>query len=217
MRWRRVVLFAAIVFVHLLVVRFFPTGPARRDTVEEISFATLMIPESTRQDTAQAKQQMQTAVAALRRHTASARAASHAEPSHPNLNPVPANEIQPGASPSASPSIDWAMQAQIVAGSSVRQGTEALPGVGSLLRRSGAVSSSSGSEAAQFRWDHAQTHRLESSALGLNVNLDDRCSVLISLYWMAITGDCKVGEQPPHADLFARIKRVPEATVPASR
>ncbi|HEV2700268.1 MAG TPA: hypothetical protein VGV09_01460, partial [Steroidobacteraceae bacterium] len=51
----------------------------------------------------------------------------------------------------------------------------------------------------------AQTHRVETSPLGMLVKLNDRCSVLISVYFMEVKGGCKLGELSVHGDLFTHM------------
>jgi type IV secretory pathway VirB10-like protein len=45
MRWRRAALFIAIVAAHVLVIWLFPSDRTRRDEPEEVSFATIFLPE----------------------------------------------------------------------------------------------------------------------------------------------------------------------------
>ena len=197
MRWQRVALFAAIVVAHVLVVVFFPAEPPPHDNPEQaISFATLMVPESTAQRRSRPAQQSHAPMSSTRR----------AERRHTNQDAAAAT-LQPDTPPKPRLSIDWAKEAQNAADIRVRQDVESARQAAALsLWRSRVMPSPNVPAAPQFRWDYARTHRIESSALGLNINLNDRCSLLISVYLMAIMGGCKIGELPVHGDLFMHMK-----------
>jgi hypothetical protein len=218
MRWQRVILFAAIVVAHVLAVLFFPAGSVPHDSPEpELSFATLMAPEPTERKTSESEQQRQAAGTTLRRPAEMMRATREAETFHTNQD-VAFKDIQPDAAPNVAPSIDWAREAQIAADYRVKQDVETARRAAAFSRwRSQVTPSSDVPKAAQFRWNYARTHRLESSALGLNINLNDRCSLLISLYMMAIIGGCKIGELPVHGYLFLHMNDDPESSTQADR
>jgi hypothetical protein len=217
MRWQRVVLFAAIVVAHVLAVLFFPAGPVPHDTPEqELSFATLMVPEPIEQKTSQPEQQRQAAAAASRRPGETLRATRSAETIHLNQDAAASNDVQPDVAPNPAPPIDWAKEAQIVADDRVRQDIVSSRQAAALSKwRSHVMPSPRVPGAYKFRWDYAATHRLESSALGLTVNLNDRCSLLISVFMMAIMAGCKIGEIPVHGDLFMHMKDDPESSAKA--
>lgn len=219
MRWQRVVLFAAIVVAHVLVVLFFPAGYAPHDTTElEISFATLLVPEPTEQQTSRSKWQNQGAATPSRRPAETMRARRSAAIKYPDQDAVASNDVQPDATSNSGPSIDWAKEAQISVDNYVRKNAEISRQAATLSRwRAHLMPSPYVPKVSQFRWDYARTHRFQSSALGLSVNLNDRCSLLISLYMMAIMGGCKVGELPVHGDLFMHVKDDPESSAPDGR
>jgi hypothetical protein len=217
MRWRRVVLFATVVVAHVLAVLFFPAGSVPHDTPEQdLSFTTVLVPEPMEQQTSRPEQQRQAAAAASRRPGETLRATRSAETINANQNAAASNELQPDAAPNPAPQIDWAIEAQIVADDRVRQDIESSrQGVALSQRRSHVMPSPGVPGANTFRWDYAVTHRLESSALGLTVNLSDRCSLLVSIYMMAIMGGCKIGEIPVHGDLFVHMNDDPESSAQA--
>ncbi|MEJ0007718.1 MAG: hypothetical protein WDM77_15465 [Steroidobacteraceae bacterium] len=217
MRWQRVVLFAAIVVAHVLAMRFFAAAFVPHDTPEqEISFATLMVPEPIAQQTSRPKQPRQAKAAISRRPNETLRVTRSAETSHANQDAAASSDVQPDAVPNLAPSIDWAKEARIAADDRARQDIERSRQAAALSEwQSHAMPSPGVPGANKFRWDYAETHRLESSALGLTVNLNDRCSLLISLYMMAIMGGCKIGELPVHGDLFMHMKDDPESSAPA--
>jgi hypothetical protein len=212
MRWQRVVVFAAIVVAHVLAVLVFPAGSISHESPEqEISFATLMVPEPLDRKTSKPNQQGRAAAFTSRRLAETMRAPRSARTNHADRDVVASREFQPDAASSPAPSIDWAKEAQIAADNRVTQDAEISRQVSALSKwRSQVMPAPKVPERPQFRWDYARTHRLESSALGLNINLNDRCSLLISLYMMAIIGGCKIGEMPAHGDLFTHLKDDPE-------
>src|ERR1700761_7378074 len=62
MRWQRMALFAAIVIAHVLVVLFFPVEPAPHESSDQdISFATLEVPELPKQITLRSTNQSEAA------------------------------------------------------------------------------------------------------------------------------------------------------------
>ena len=207
MRWQRVVLFAAIVAAHVLVVMFFPVGSAPEDASEEqISFATLLMPVTREQQTSRLTQQGP-AAGSSRRRARSMRATRSGGTNQTIQDAVVSNNSQSDSTPASAPSINWASEAQIAADNQLRQDGETSRQAAALSQwRSRVMPPSKVPEARHFRWDYARTHRLESSPLGLNINLNDRCSVLISIYLMAIIGGCKLGEIPVHGDLFTHMR-----------
>ncbi len=218
MRWQRVVLFAAIVVAHVLAVRFFPAASEPHETPEQqISFATLMVPEPIAQQTSRLKQSRQATADASRPNEAS-QATRSVEKSHASQDAAASNDVQPDAVPNHAPSIDWANEARIAADDRVRQDIESSRQAAALSEwQSRVMPSPRVPGANKFRWDYAATHRLESSALGLTVNLNDRCSLLISIYLMAVMGGCKIGEMPVHGDLFMHMKDDPESSAPTGQ
>ncbi len=219
MRWQRVVLFAAIVVAHVLAVRFFPAGLAPHDAPEQqISFATLMVPEPIEPQSSRPKQQRAAAATSTRRPAPPMRAAGSTETQHANQDAVAADDVQADEAAHSAASIDWAREAQIAADNRVRLDAETARKAGVLSQwRSRVMPSPNVPAGSKFRWDYARTHRLESTALGLTINLSDRCSLLISLYMMAIMGGCKIGELPVHGDLFLHMKDDPDSSAPAGR
>jgi hypothetical protein len=198
MRWRRALLFAAIVIAHVLVVRFFPADRASsRDAPEQdISFATLS-------------------------STAPTERTSQPKPA-PRASRVPKpfkgsrslSEILPDLLPDTAPPspVDWAMEAEIAAADSLKWDEEAARQGAALSKwQLRVIPSPKAPAASGFSWDHSRTHRLESSAQGLVVNVNDRCSILISLSLMAVLGGCKIGPLPVHGDLFMHMRDAPEA------
>jgi hypothetical protein len=197
MRWRRGLLFTAIVIAHFLVVRFFPADRATsRDAPEpEISFATLS-------------------------STAPTERASQAIPVHKTIRAQKfikgsgnLSNVKPEQAPDTAPSpVDWAKEAEIAATDSLKLAAEASRQAAALSQwQLHAIPSPKAPAASGFSWDHSRTHRLESSAQGLVVNLNDRCSILISLSLMAVLGGCKIGPLPVHGDLFMHMRDAPEA------
>jgi hypothetical protein len=208
MRWRRAALFAAIVVAHVLAVLFFPAGSVTHDLPEqEISFATLMLPESMEERSSPAIQHRSADAITARRPAGRVRPARRAQTSHMHLDAGRAHDVQPDAVANPARSIDWAREAQIAVDDRVRQDAETAYLAAALSRwHTHVMPAPRAPKESQFRWDYARTHRLESSALGLKVNLNDRCSLLISLYMMAIMGGCKIGELPVHGDLFMHMR-----------
>lgn len=175
-----------------------------------------MVPEPTAQLTPRRAQQSQAATTSTR--GAKTMPVTRSAQAHHMNQDAAASTLQPKAAPKSVASINWAKEAQIAADNSVRQDAETSRQAVALSRwRSRVMPSPSVPEAPQFRWDYARTHRLESSALGLNINLNDRCSLLISLYMMAIMGGCKIGELPAHGDLFMQMRHSPDSSAPADR
>jgi hypothetical protein len=219
MRWQRVVLFAAIVVAHVLAVLFFPAGLVPHDTPEQpITFATLLVPQPIEPQTSRPKQQRQAAATTSKRPAATMRATRSAETNQTNQDAVAFNDVQSDAASNTGPPIDWAKEAQIAADDRVRLDAETAPKAAALSQwRLHVMPSPNVPGGSKFRWDYARTHRLEATALGLNINLNDRCSLLISLYMMAIMGGCKIGELPVHGDLFMHMKDDPESSAPAGR
>jgi hypothetical protein len=217
MRWQRVLLFAAIVVGHVVAVLFFPAGPVPYDTPgQEISFATLLMPEPVERKTSRPKQQRPAAATTSGHPAETLRTTRSAKTVHANQEAVASDHVQPDAPQNPAPSIDWAKEAQIVADDRVRQDIESSRQAARLSQwRSHVMPIPRAPGGYKFRWDYARTHRLESSALGLTINLNDRCSLLISLYTMAIMGGCKIGEIPIHGDLFMHMKDDPESSAPA--
>jgi hypothetical protein len=120
-------------------------------------------------------------------------------------------EVQVDGNPKTAPSvIDWAKEAGIAAADSLKRDAEASREATALSQwQSRAISSLKAPTASQFLWDYSRTHRLESSAKGLVVNLNDRCSILISVYLMAVMGRCKLGEPTARGNLFMLARDVP--------
>jgi hypothetical protein len=209
MRWRRVVAFAAIVAAHLLVLWLFPSDYAPREPQEDVvSFATLTrlepITEKSRQPAPLESENAMRAARVAQTRRFSLAAASSTAVSEPERvlpsNPAPAL-------------IDWAKEAQIAADDSIKSEATAARQAGAVTEWMSRVMPSPTVPAAPtFSWDYAATHRFESSAQGLIINLNDRCSLLISLSIMAVMGGCKLGEIPVRGDLFVHMKDDPAAS-----
>ncbi len=129
-----------------------------------------------------------------------------------NQDALSPKKIEADSEPSTPPVfIDWAKEAEIAADDRLRLDAEAERQAASLSQWRLHVMPAPRSPATSgFAWDYSQTHRLESSAQGLVVNLNDRCSLTISLYFMAVMGGCKLGKLPVHGDLFLHMKDAPE-------
>ncbi len=184
MRWRRAVVFAAIVVAHFLLVWLFPSGNGPREPPEpDLSFATLVVPERIAEPAPRADHSRPAARATRASRSSQAKAGGPAA-SEPVIKQPP--DTQPAL-------IDWAQEAQISAANSLRS-------------EASAVRPTTLPVTPRFSWDDAASHRFESSAQGLTVNLNDRCSLLISLYLMAIMGGCKIGQLPAHGDLFSHMQ-----------
>jgi hypothetical protein len=195
MRWRRALLFAAIVIAHFLVVRFFPADRATsRDSPEqEVSFATLSSTAPIER-TLQAEPIHQ--ATRTKKFTQGAEGRSHVQPH--------------GAADTAPSAVDWAKEAELAAADSLKRDAEAARQAAALAQwRLHVIPSPQAPAASEFSWDHSRTHPLESSAQGLVVNLNDRCSILISLSLMAVLGGCKIGPLPVHGDLFMHMRDAP--------
>jgi hypothetical protein len=198
MRWRRALVFAAIVIAHFLVVRFFPADRASsRDAPEQdISFATLS-------STAPTERISQPKPARRTRRLPK-----------PIEGSRTLSEILPDLLPDTAPPspVDWAKEAERAAADSLEWDKETSRQAAALSQWQLHVMPAPRAPAASgFSWDHSRTHRLESSAQGLVVNLNDRCSILISLSLMAVLGGCKIGPLPVHGDLFTHMRDAPEA------
>ena len=138
--------------------------------------------------------------------------------SRPKFSPSePDGQRQDAARGTAPLFIDWAKEAQIAADDLVRSDADAARRAAGLSQwKSHVMPAPIAAGAPQFSWDYAATHRLESSPHGLVVNLNDRCSLLISVSAMAVMGGCKLGELPVHGNLFMHMKDEP-APGPATR
>jgi hypothetical protein len=204
MRWRRLVVFAAIVTAHVLVVWLFPSGHAPQGPAdEEISFAALVVTEPINEQTRQPVR----AAHNMQRLRISPPQAGGAAASEPDKVPLPRT---------APVFIDWAKEAQITADEHVKSDADAARRAGALTQwKSHVMPSPTVPAAPTFSWDYAATHRLESSAQGLIINLNDRCLLLISLSIMAVIGGCKLGEIPARGDLFMHMRDDPAANAPA--
>jgi hypothetical protein len=197
MRWRRALVLAAIVIAHFLVVRFFPADRASsRDTPEQdISFATLSSTAPTVR-TSKSKSVPRVSQAPKRIEGSGS-----------------LRDIQPDLRPDTAPPapVDWAKEAEIAAADSLKLDEEAARQAAALSQwQLRVIPSPKAPAQSGFSWDHSRTHRLESSAQGLVVNLNDRCSILISLSLMAVLGGCKIGPLPVHGDLFIHMRDAPE-------
>jgi hypothetical protein len=197
MRWRRALLFAAIVVAHFLVVRFFPADrePSRDAPEQEISFATLSatapVERFSRPIPIRKVVRAQKFIKGSRRLS--------------DVQSEPPQAIAPSP-------VDWAKEAERAVVDSLKRDEVASRQAAALSQWQLRVMPSPKAPATSgFSWDYAQTHRLESSAQGLLVNLSDRCSILISLYLMAVVGGCKIGPLPVHGDLFSHLGDAPEA------
>jgi len=197
MRWRRALLFAAIVVAHFLVVRFFPADrELSRDAPEqEISFATL---------SATAPVERVSRPIPIRK-VVRARKFIKGSGRLSDIQPEPPQSVAPSP-------VDWAKEAERAVADSLKRDEVASRQASAFSPWQLRVMPSPKAPATSgFSWDYAQTHRLESSAQGLLVNLNDRCSILISVYLMAVIGGCKIGPLPVHGDLFAHMRDAPEA------
>jgi hypothetical protein len=194
MRWRRAVLFALIVAAHALIVWLFPSGRAPRDlSGEEPSFATLLSPESVHErPLAQIKPSAQRLPPA------------RAIPNHLGVQtePPPSQDASTAAA-----FTDWAKEARIAADDTVTSDATVARRTAAFSQwKTRVIPAPPARAAPTFAWDYAAIHRLESSANGLVINLNDRCSLLISLSLMAVMGGCKLGELPVHGDLFMHMR-----------
>jgi hypothetical protein len=211
MRWRRVVAFAAIIAAHWLVLWLFPSGYAPREPQEDVvSFATLTILEPiTEQASQPAPLESENAMRAAR--VTERRRFSHEKASSTTVS-EPERVLPSNTAPALT---DWAKEAQIAADDSIKSDATASRQAGALTDwKSRVMPSPTVPAAPTFSWDYAATHRFESSALGLIVNLNDRCSLLISLSIMAVMGGCKLGQIPVRGDLFMHMKDEPAASSP---
>jgi hypothetical protein len=196
MRWRRVLLFAAVVIAHFLVVRFFPADrePSRDAPEQEISFATL---------SATTPVERVSRPIPIRK-VARARELIKGSGRLSDVQPEPPLAIAPSP-------VDWAQEADRAIADSLKQDEVASRQAAAFSPWQLRVMPSPKTPATSgFSWDYAHTHRLESSAQGLLVNLNDRCSILISVYLMAVIGGCKIGPLPVHGDLFAHMRDAPD-------
>jgi hypothetical protein len=200
--WRRVAAFAAVAIAHLLGARFFIAGFAALPEApeQEISFAILMAPDTLEEQTLRARPLSQGAAK-------SAKSSARRKETVRSPDTLPLNQPVPGTAPLF---IDWAKEAEIAADDTLRRDAETERQAGALSPWRLRVIPPSHPPASGFSWDYARTHRLESSAQGLVVNLNDRCSVLISIYFMAVMGGCKLGELPVHGDLFLHMNDDPQ-------
>jgi hypothetical protein len=194
MRWRRAAVFALIVAAHVLIVWLFPSEPAPRERPEQqLSFATLLSPEPVPE----------------RPFTQIKRSAQLLTPARAPLDKRSVQtEPPPSQEASAAPAFtDWAKQAQMAADDIVKSDAIAARRTAALSRwKARVIPAPTPMAAPAFAWDYAATHRLETSAKGLVINLSDRCSLLISLSLMAVMGGCKLGELPVHGDLFMHMR-----------
>lgn len=203
MRWRRAASFAAVAVAHVLAARFFLAGfvilPQAPE--QEVSFATLMAPDSAEEQAPRAKPLSQGAAK-------DSKSSVRKKQTVPSPDALSLNQSVPGTAPLF---IDWAKEAEIAADDAVRRDAEAERQAAVFSQRRLPASPTPPPPAASgFSWDYARTHRLQSSAQGLVVNLNDRCSVLISIYFMAVMGGCKLGKLPVHGDLFLHMDDKPQ-------
>lgn len=208
MRWRRGVLFAAIVAAHVLVVLYFPAGSVPVESAQPDVFFTALLapgfsshkaPHSTRMSGSRLNDP-----GFSRRSVRSRRTDGSGQSDQDQVVPEAA-QAEAQSDPAAS--IDWTALAHAEVDRLMREDAQVARQAAALSGwRSRVMPAPYTPSASQFRWDHASTHRLESSPLGLTVNLSERCSILVSVYMMAIIGGCKVGEIPVHGDLFMHMK-----------
>jgi hypothetical protein len=106
MHWRRAALFIAVVAAHVLVIWLFPSDRTRRDEPEDVSFATIFLPEPTLE---------QPPVPQTRRHGRAGR--TRAPPMVPRASPVSVSSAPQPTQPqsTARQHIDWAEEARRVA------------------------------------------------------------------------------------------------------
>jgi hypothetical protein len=162
---------------------------------------------------------------ATRRVTATASKTANAPANFESLARRKPTRLSPGAPPAnrgagsskelqvdqepntALSSIDWVQEAASAAADSLTRDAELSRQASSLTQwQSHVMPSANTRTAPEFSWDYAQTHRLESSTQGLVINLNDRCSILTSVYLMAVRGGCKLGELPVQGDLLVHMK-----------
>lgn len=198
-KWQRIVIFIAIVIAHVLVMRLFPIGrDLRRGLTEtDIALASLLAPAAPH-ERAKLPLTIPTVprVARLRLP--------------PPIDMAPVHPQQPSQGDTPPPLIDWSKEAEIAAADGVKMNLEASRQGAALSRwRKNVMPAPREAPSSTFAWDPAHLHRVESTTQGLIVHLNDRCSVLISLTFMAIIGGCKLGHLPVHDDLFSHMSDVP--------
>jgi hypothetical protein len=210
MRWRRAILFSVIVAAHVLIVWLFPIERAQREPPEqEISLTTLLSPEPVRERSSLADSRKASGASHPVERSARIKRSTQIVPP---VSPIDSStavlaEPPPVGEPSSAPAfVDWAKEAQVVADERARSDAD--------NSRKHYVTPAP--IAPTFPWDYAATHRIESSARGLIVNLNDRCSLLISLSIMAVMTGCKLGDLPANGNLLMHMKD-PASSAPVTR
>ena len=131
------------------------------------------------------------------------------EPSQPT--PI---EVAPQAGPEAAEPptlIDWANEAAIVAKGRLGDAAKAAEQAAALSSWRSHVMPGPLKPGPQFRWDYANTHRIEAAARGgIVVNITDRCAIVFTGLFML--GGCRIGHQEVHDDLFEHMRDPQAAT-----
>lgn len=191
---RRVATFVAIAVIHfaLIVYVAFTRAPGLRAT--EDSFVTHVFFLTEAEPSAE--------VRAAPSSTPGARRASPPVLSAPiTLPPEPPTP----ETPSASPRIDWAREAELSASRQLQNDDEARRLAAPFTHDFGAQGPVRA--APQFRWDHAHTNRIEPLETGgMLIWLNERCAVAVA---GAVFPVCMIGKISARGDLFEHMKDAP--------
>lgn len=201
MHWRasRPAIFAAVLGVHLLALRFFADFRGPPELADQVPVLPItLFPVEL--------QPRRTTVSHARRRSAHPQTASARERKPMRRRPRQsiAHPVRgPGQPRSIRPWIDWEQEAEAAIDDGAERAAEAAHRAGALSRWREHVLPGPPAPEPQFRWDHAATHRFTPTLNGLVIALNDRCSLLVSPF--AIIPGCAIGHIPVHGDLFAHM------------
>ncbi|HEY4212177.1 MAG TPA: hypothetical protein VGM84_11895 [Steroidobacteraceae bacterium] len=123
-------------------------------------------------------------------------------------------EVAPESSPEAvepPAPIDWANEAAIVARRRLEDAAKAAEQAAALSNWRSHVMPGPLKPGPQFRWDYANTHRVESIPRGgIVINITDRCAIVFT--GLFVLGGCRIGHQEVHGDLFEHMRDPQAAT-----
>jgi hypothetical protein len=123
----------------------------------------------------------------------------------------------PPAAPEPSEPIDWAREAEIVAGASLSTKPERRS-LGPVYDQTSPRGLTSGPQQKQFGWSHSRVHRIEPIEGGGTLFwINDRCALVMTVMLMPV---CKFGKIEARGDLFEDMNNDSDGTTapdPAGR
>jgi hypothetical protein len=196
MRPARAAIFLVVLGVHVLAVLYIAMRREELPDSGDHGFSTTVffIEDKPRRRPIQVTKSRQLSALAA----TAARRRSQASPAAPISEFPKLDAMAPAA-------IDWAKEAEGAA-------LDTLEAEARARRRASGPSTGAGPTVGAavaavhqpFRWDYAQTHRVEQLAGGgLIINVSDRCALV--LRFPSLLGGCKIGKIESHGDLFAHM------------